>query len=158
MNCDRPVFPGISFRRRVVVGLALIGALGCAGDPTEPVLDPSFMVGEWLAESLVITSSADPGTFLDLRAEGAVFTISVQPSGRYTAILTGFGQSNSEIGKLTVDGDQVVLMPELPPGPESRAVWERVGASVILVGDTQFDFNGGGTNEPATLRQVLIPN
>jgi len=55
----------------------------------------------------------------------------------------------SEIGRLTIDGVDVVLM------PESRALWERVGDSVILEGDS--DFNLDGTTEPATLRQVLVP-
>ena len=74
-------------------------------------------------------------------------------------ILTGFGQSSSESGRLTVDGAYVVLMPETPAGPESRALWERVGDSVILEGESKFDFNEDGTtDEPATLRQVLIPN
>ena len=113
---------------------------------------------DWLAESLVMTSVANPEVVTDLVALGAVFTLSVQPSGRYTAILEGFGQSSSEFGRLTVDGASVVLMPESPPGPESRALWERVGDSVILEGDSDFDFNLDGTTEPATLRQVLIPN
>jgi hypothetical protein len=95
----------------------------------------------------------------DLLELGAVFTLSVQLSGRYLAILEGFGLSSSESGKLTVDGADVVFMPESPPGlPESRAVWERVGDSVILEGDSDFDFNLDGTTEPAKLRQVLIPN
>lgn len=111
-----------------------------------------------MAESLVMTSVANPEVVTDLVALGAVFTLSVQPSGRYTAILEGFGQSSSEFGRLTVDGASVVLMPESPPGPESRALWERVGDSVILEGDSDFDFNLDGTTEPATLRQVLIPN
>jgi hypothetical protein len=33
-----------------------------------------------------------------------------------------------------------------------------VGDSVILEGDSDFDFNLDGTTEPAMLRQVLIPN
>jgi hypothetical protein len=156
MSFQRPFFLGIS-RTQAFVGVALVGTLGCGGGPTEVLLNPSFMVGEWSAESLVMTSSTNPDTFLDLGAAGAVFTISVQPSGRYTAILAGFGQSSSEVGRLTVDGDQVVLMPESPPAPESRAVWERVGERVVLVGDSEFDFNGNGTNEAASLRQVLIP-
>jgi hypothetical protein len=157
MSPKRPFFPWIRLRSYALPGLALIGALACGGGPTEPLLNPSFMVGEWLADSLVMTSSTNPETVLDLAAAGAVFTLSVQPSGRYTAILTGFGQSSSEAVKLTVDGDQVVLMPESPPAPESRAVWERLGESVVLVGDSDFDFNGDGTNEAASLRQVLIP-
>jgi len=128
----------------VVMGILTIGAVGCGDGPTEPDFNPDFMVGDWLAESLVQTSVADPQVFTDLVADlEAVFTFSVQPSGRYTAILTGFGQSTSESGRLTID-----LMPEVPPGPAWSALWERVGDSVILEGEP----------EAATLRQVLIPN
>ena len=72
--------------------------------------------------------------------------------------MTGFGQSTSESGRLTVDGAFVILMPEVPPGPASPALWERVGDSVILEGESEFDFNLDGTPEAATLRQVLMPN
>ncbi len=129
----------------MVIGLVVIGAMGCGNDSTGPDLNPDFMVGDWLADSLVMTSVANPDVVADLTALGAVFTLSVQPSGRYTAILEGFGQSNSESGRLTVDGAYVVLMPESPPGPESQALWDRVGESVILEGESQFDFNLDGT-------------
>ena len=49
------------------------------------------MVGDWLAQSQVVTSVADPPVVTDLTALGAVFTLLVQPSGRYTAISEGFG-------------------------------------------------------------------
>ena len=158
MRSKRPLYAGNPLRLLVVMGLVTIGAIGCGSDPTEPGLNPGFMVGDWLAESLVMTSVANPEVVADLTALGAVFTLSVQPSGRYTAILEGFGQSSSEFGKLTVDGGYVVLMSESPVGPESRALWEQLGESVILEGESDYDFNLGGTTEPATLRQVLIPN
>ena len=143
----------------LVMGILTVGAVGCGDGPTEPDFNPDFMVGDWLAESLVQTSVADPQMFTDLVADlGAVFTLSVQPSGRYTAILTGFGQSTSESGRLTIDDAFVILMPEVPPGPAWSALWERVGDSVILEGESEFDFNLDGTPEVATLRQVLIPN
>ena len=152
MRSKRPLYAGNPLRLLVVMGIVTIGAIGCGSDPTEPELNPGFMVGNWLAESLVMTSAANPEVVADLTALGAVFTLSVQPSGRYTAILEGFGQSSSEFGKLTVDGAYVVLM------PESRALWEQLGESVILEGESDYDFNLDGTTEPATLRQVLIPN
>jgi hypothetical protein len=158
MRSKRPLLARNPLRLLVVTGLTVIGPIGCGSDPTEPEFNPDFMVGDWLADSLVMTSLANPEVVFDLTAL-AVFTLSVQPSGRYTAILTGFGQSSSESGRLTVDGAYVVLMPETPAGPESRALWERVGDSVILEGESKFDFNEDGTtDEPATLRQVLIPN
>ncbi len=158
MNSKRPLDSRSPLRLVIFIGLAAVAATGCGEGLTEPDLNPDFMVGDWLAESLVLTSVANPEVIADLVARGAVFTLSVQASGRYTAILEGFGQPFSESGRLTVDGAYVVLMPETPPGPESRGLWERVGDSVILEGESEFDFNLDGTAEAATLRQVLIPN
>ena len=159
MRSKRPLDSQNPLRLLVFIGIAAVGATGCGKEPIEPDANPDFMVGNWLADSLVLTSVANPQVFTDLVADlGAVFTLSVQPSGRYTAILSGFGQSSSESGRLTVDGAEVVLTPEVPPGPESRALWERVGDSVILEGESEFDFNLDGTTEAAMLRQVLIPN
>ena len=156
MRSKRPLDSRNSLRLLVFIGIAAVGATGCGKEPTEPDANPDFMVGNWLADSLVLTSLANPDVFTDL---GAVFTLSVQPSGRYTAILSVFGgQSSSESGRLTVDGAEVVLTPEVPPGAESRALWERVGDSVILDGESEFDFNRDGTPEAGMLRQVLIPN
>ncbi len=158
MRSKRPLFTGNPLRLLVVMGIVTIGVIGCGSDPTEPEFNPDFMVGNWLAESLAMTSVANPDLTVELDTLGAVFTLSVQPSGRYTAILEGFGQSSSESGRLTVEGAYVVFMPESPPGPESQALWERVGESVILEGESKFDFNLDGTSETAMLRQVLIPN
>ncbi len=124
-------------------------------EPDPPM--PGFMVGNWLADSLVVTSVASPTVVVDLTALGAAFTLLVQPSGRYTTISEGFGVATSEIGELTVDGAYVVLTPQSPPGPESRALWEIVGESVILESETEFDFDLDGTTEAGILRRVLVP-
>ena len=145
------------FVSAVVIGATTIVATGCGGDLAGPDLNPGFMAGDWLADSLVMTSVLDSTVTADPLELGATFTPLVEPSGRYTAILEGFGQSSSEIGDLTVDGAEVVLMPASPPGPESRALWDQVGDSVILMGDSDYDFNLDGTTEPATLRQMLVP-
>ena len=117
MRSKRPLVSiRIGVRLLIVMGVLTLGAIGCQGDPIEPDLNPDFMVGDWLAESLAMTSVANPDLTVELDTLGAVFTLSVQPSGRYTAILEGFGQSSSESGKLTVDGAYVVLMPEAPQG------------------------------------------
>ena len=158
MTSKRPRHAGNRRRFLVVIALVIVGTMGCGDDPMELVYEPDFMVGEWLAESLVVTSVANPEVTADLTALGLVFTLSVQPSGRYTAIWEGFGSPFSQIGRLTVDGAEVVLIPQSPPGEESRAVWERVGESVILVGEADFDFDLDGTTEAGTRREVLIPN
>ena len=155
MNTKRPRYAGNRRRLPVVIALLVIGAVGCGDDSTGPDLDPDFMVGDWLADSVVVTAVADPTVSVDLTALGLVFTLSVQPSGRYTSITSGFGFPGSEVGDLTVDGIHVVFMPRSPPGEDSREVWELVGDSVILESEFEFDFDG--TAEAATLRRVLIP-
>jgi hypothetical protein len=115
------------------------------------------MVGSWIAESMVMTSLQNPEISPDIVQFGATFTLSVEPSGRYTAILSGYGQSSSESGMLSVEGTDLVFDRQLPTPGESRALWERDGSSVIFSGATNFDFNLDGTSEPATLRAVLVP-
>jgi hypothetical protein len=115
------------------------------------------MEGDWSADSLVVTSRLNSDVVADLIALGATLTLLVEPSGRYTEILEGYGQSSSEIRRLTIDGPDIVTLPQSPAGPASRAVWGRVGDRVILVGPSLFDFNLGGSPESAILRQVLSP-
>lgn len=84
-----------SYPKRVttalVIGSVFLGTSGCGSDPVAPGPDPDFMVGDWLAQSQLATSVTDPQVVTDLTALGAVFTLLVQPSGRYTAISEGFG-------------------------------------------------------------------
>jgi len=84
------------------------------------------MVGEWIAESMVVTSALNPDVAPDITESGATFTLSVQASGRYTAILAGYGQSLSESGMLTIQGSEILFMRELPSPEDSRATWEQV--------------------------------
>jgi len=150
------------FTNRLSALMLAFIVVGCGGSdansPTVPeATGPGFMVGNWIAESMVMTSLQNPEVSPDIVQFGATFTLSVQPSGRYTAILSGYGQSSSESGMLSVEGTELVFDRELPTPGESRALWERDGPSVIFSGATSFDFNLDGTSEPATLRAVLVP-
>lgn len=128
-------------------------------DSTGPQVNPDFMVGEWIAESMVVTSKANPEVAPDIiqPLSNATFTLSVQPSGRYLAILAGYGQASSESGVLTVEGQYIIFMRQLPSPEESRARWGRTGSSVILEGDTDFHFNLDGIMESATHRTEIVP-
>jgi hypothetical protein len=141
----------------------LLAICGCGGgdDSTGPVetptANPDFMVGEWLATSMLLTSKANPEVSVDLTTLGARFNLSVQPSGRYTAIVEGYGQSSSESGTVTVEGPTVIFRRSLPTPDVSRAQWQRDGTSVTLEGDSEFDFNYDLTPEDAMLRTVFVP-
>ncbi|MFV2006151.1 MAG: hypothetical protein ACC667_01825, partial [Longimicrobiales bacterium] len=102
-------------------------------------------------------SAENPEVFEDLIAKGATFTLLVQPSGRYTAILSGFEQASSESGTLSVEGPQVVFRRALPSPEVSRSTWARDGADVTLTGPTVYDFNLDGMTEDATIVIGLTP-
>ncbi len=142
-------------RLLAVIFVVLVGVIGCGNDPVDSAFNPNFMVGDWLAQSQVVTSVADPQVLADLTTLGAVYTLSVQPSGRYTAISEGFGPAIAEFGNLTVDGPNVVFTPQF--GGQSLALWEQVGDSIVLVSEIDFDVNLDGTPGAATLRRALIP-
>ena len=147
-----------SATRAVLVFLAGV-AVSCGGDSSGPgeMPGPDFMVGDWLATVLVVTSAVNPEVVADLIAMGATFTLSVQPSGRYTAILAGFGQSSSESGTLSVEGMQVVFRRSIPSVEIARSTWVREGADVILTGPTEYDFNLDGMVEDGTIVIRLTP-
>ncbi|GMR13571.1 MAG: hypothetical protein BMS9Abin29_1783 [Gemmatimonadota bacterium] len=140
-----------------LAGVAVSCGGGDASGPSEKPPGPGFMVGDWIAKALVVTSVANPEVSIDLTAAGAIFTLSVQPSGRYTAILSGFGQASSESGTLSVEGPQVVFRRTVPSQEVSRSTWVRDGADVTLTGPTEFDLNLDGTTEDATIVIGLTP-
>ena len=146
--------------RRLVPGavllLAAISATACSKDSVsaDPAVAP--FVGDWAADTLVLTSVADPQTSPDFIALGATFTLNVQPSGQYTAILLYSGQSQTEIGNLEVSGETVTLRRTYPSASTTAGTYSFSGDHLVIDGETQFDFNFDGTLEPALLHLDLV--
>ncbi len=135
--------------------MAAAGA-GCGADApgiTEVEADPAVapFVGDWQADVLLITSKANPEMVADLIAIGSTFTLNVQPSGTYTAVLTFQGVAQTEIGDLSVSGSTLTMDRTFPSPQRSISTFRFEGSNrLILDGDTEFDFNLDGTPEPAT--------
>ena len=113
----------------------------------DPLVNP--LVGDWTATSMVLTSVANPEIHPDLIAMGATFSLNVQPSGQYTAILLYAQQASTEIGILSVSGNVVTMTRSFPNQETSTAVYVLAGNKLTLDGDTKFDFNLDGTAEDA---------
>jgi hypothetical protein len=146
-------------RRKLLVGMLCFGAAflcaGCSDDATGPAeLEP--LVGTWRAQVLTLTNQANPETVVRLIEEGATFTLSVLSTGQYQAVLQIFGQSNPELGNVSVSGNQITLTPVNPPGPTTTGTWRFQGDTLILDGDTEFDFNLDQINEQATVHFELV--
>jgi hypothetical protein len=142
-------------RRVSLPGLLLlcIAAGSCGGDsPVGPNAEIEFLVGDWDATRFIVQSKANPGTAPDLiKTLGAKFSLNVQPSGQYTAVLAYQGTSFVEIGLLDVDGSEVVFhvaVPEPPTTNRSHFTTPAPG-KLTLVGDTKFAFVSGADPQPA---------
>jgi len=130
-----------------------LAACGGSSETVTPDLSVAPFVGDWSATAMVLSSVANPDIQPDLISGfGASFTINVQPSGQYTAILIFAGQASTQIGQVTVSGSTITLRPEVPPNePDATSTYAFPDANhLVLDGDTEFDFNFDGTAEAAT--------
>ena len=136
-----------------LLALAWVLVLAAACGSSDEILKPdplvSPLVGDWSATAMVVTSVANPEIHPDLIALGAKFTLNVQPSGQYTAILIYAEQASTEIGILSVSGNVVTMTRSFPNQETSTAVFSVTGNKLTLDGDTKFDFNLDGTSEDA---------
>ena len=136
---------------RLALLWAAVLATACGGDGKVTGPEPSVapLVGDWAASAMVVTSLANPDVAPDLIQLGASFTLNVQPSGQYTAILLYARQASTEIGFLSVSGNVVTMARTFPSAATSSALFTLEGNDLTLDGDTEFDFNLDGTPEPA---------
>jgi hypothetical protein len=139
--------------RWVVAGLAVAAITACGASDSvsvDPLVGP--FVGTWDAVVLTMASQPDSATIIDLLGPplDAKFHIEVEASGTYTATLEIPG-TPGEIGQLTVIGNTLRLDPTIPAGrPAATAEYRFTGADhLTLDGESEFDFNLDGTDDPA---------
>jgi hypothetical protein len=141
--------------RRACLCLLLLApawAAGCAADDElGPNASLALLVGDWDADRFVVRNKANPTQAPELiRDLGSQFTLNVQPSGQYTAVLVFQGNPITEIGVLEVEGGEVVFQVSYPPPPStSRSRYTVTATRLTLDGDTEFDFNIDGRGDPA---------
>jgi hypothetical protein len=146
------------YLRRAMVAAVAVILTACSGNKsTEP--DPSLapFVGDWTAQTMTLTDKANPDVHPDLIALGATFTLNVQASGQYTAILLYASQASTEIGNLEVSGQTVTLHETFPSSSTTAGTFSFQGDDQFtLDGDSEFDFNLDGTMEPALAHIVFV--
>ena len=135
-----------------------LGVQACGGEGgVDPDAALAAFVGDWDASRFVVKSKANPEIAPDLiSALGAEFSVNVQPSGQYTAILVYQSLPITELGMLEVVGNEVIFHVSHPSARTTRSRFTFNGPRVTLVGDTEFDYNFDGTPEPAEATIELI--
>jgi hypothetical protein len=132
-------------RRLPLVALALAVALAACSDAdlVGPVTALEDLAGNWKAVRMDAANPLQPGSTIELVSTGVQFFINIQPSGLYTATLTFDGGASTEIGRLVVDGDEIVLNREYPSLDVSRAAFTLTGDVLIISGETEFPVGEG---------------
>lgn len=134
----------------IVIGSGILLSCGGDGDSgTNPVLER--MEGRWEASEFRVTAKANASQTFELVEAGGQFLLDIQASGRYAATLTLGGQGGTESGRIEIQGSRFTQYPENPPGDPVSGTWSMPDDdTLILDGDTEFDFDFDGEEEPAT--------
>ena len=147
-------------QKRLIRGLSLLllSLTGC-GDPAptgpDPLIEP--FVGDWTATAFVLTSSVSDQVSIDLIQLGGTFDLNIQPSGSYTAILIYAGLGQTEMGTISAAANMVTLNRELPSRENAVSAYQFVGDTVLILdGDTEFDFDFDGQEDPALAHFELL--
>lgn len=156
---------------RTAIPVLLIAALAVAcGDDDEVGPDEGITLadfaGSWSAERLRWTSTADQTVFVDLIQLGGTLQVGVDGSGNFTGEAMvpdpGTGQLQSVplsgsfvlVSQTTLAVDFAATVP--PPFEDFDGTFDLSGdVLTILNPDSDFDFDGDGTEEPAGLEVIL---
>ena len=126
--------------------IALLGLTqqACTSDSVSPNPSVQDLVGDWEATALVLTSVANPAVSADLIAQGGTFTLNIQPSGHYTAILISGGAGGAELGVLSVSGSAISLRTTYPPPPDTATgTFSLSGNTLTIDAETDYEFLNG---------------
>ncbi len=136
-----------------VVPVALIW-IAC-GDPTG--IEPGAIAGTWNSLTYGFVNRADPTETVELVSMGASLTVTFTSEGNFTWNFRDVDdQVETRSGTFSVAGDVLTLSESGQEDP-FLAVRDRESLS-LRTGNREFDFDGGGTPEPAELRIFLTRN
>lgn len=133
----------------LVIAILMLGA--CGGDngvEVDPAVAP--FVGTWDATVYDIWAESDPLNVIDVLTAFGPFTITVEPSGNYQAILASV-PPQVQFGRLTVVGTTIRLDVTSPPNqPAATGSYSFTSPDYLMLdGETDIDFNNDGTRDPA---------
>lgn len=127
---------------------------------TGPDLSMADIAGTWNATTANFSSYEldDDGQpfFMDIIAEGGSFTLVIQNNGRFTSTITLPGEpDNISTGQLGFDDQWLAISFDEDPGEYEYYFIELVSEILTLRGETEFDFDDDGLEEPASIDLVM---
>lgn len=136
--------------------VTLVTATACDENrPLAPDESVEPLVGQWDAIELIFTPPEGAGSPVDVMATGAMFFLDVQPSGTYTAYLTMDGATSTEIGRLDVTGNHIVMEADYPAPGRSTGIYQLNGDRLTIRGETETALGVPGTTSVVEVLMVF---
>ena len=149
--------------KRVVYHIAILALLpflvACNKDKNEYPLDgPNLSMNDISGTWKATTANYHYDTlFFDVIAEGGSVSLVIQSNGRYTFTLKLPDEAdNVSAGQLGFDDEWLAISFDDDPGEYEYYFIELANGILTLRGPAEFDFEGDGTEEPASLNLMLI--
>jgi hypothetical protein len=143
-------------RNIALIALAALAVLAACRKDTVTSPDARALTGTWQATKAEYVSAADLGITYDVVARGGTVTLTLT-SADFTLTVARSGAAPQVTGGAwTSTADLMTLNPS---GVSFQWVFEMSlsGNNLTLTGArVEFDFNGDGTNEQATLNLTLV--
>ena len=136
-----------------VVGLFL----ACSDDGTRPNAELEPLVGVWEAKSLSVVNPEDLSQRIDLVEQGASYALSVLSTGQYTAVYDLILARAHEAGNVEVSGDQMTLIPTIPPSSSTSGTYMFVGDTLKFHAVRLLDYDFDGAEELIDIRFAFLP-
>ena len=139
-------------RHLLTSALSLIMATACSDSTGVETAD---LLGEWEAQSMVISSVEDPLMTVDLMELGATVTVMFGEEATYTVTETEYGNegTENESGTYTVSGSVLttIEMVEGEAGDSEEMAIVLNGNSMTLTMSDMYDFGEDDVEEAAVL-------
>src|SRR5512147_14641 len=140
------------------LALALgVAVAACGGGGTAP--SSTSFAGSWRATKVEYVSVANPGTKVEVIAQGATLTVQLNADGSYSSVLTIPGKAaENTTGTWTASSD-IFTLHWLESGfsNEMQFDYSLGGTTLTLTGaDSDFDFAGTGQSQAAKLNVTLV--
>jgi hypothetical protein len=142
--------------RRTWVGLSALAVAIACGDGDVTGITANRLVGTWEATNLEFVNRNNPLQVVNFSAHGIGLTAVFRSNGRYTISLHGPGVTDTSGGSWALEVGQLVLRDDGDPDPLRFDASLSGNVLTAVTNDAQYDFNGDATDDPATLRMVLI--
>jgi len=142
--------------RRTWVGLSALAVAIACGDGDVTGLTASRLVGTWEATHIEFVNRNNPLQVVDFSGQGIGLTAVFRSDGRYTLTLHAVGMPESFAGRWALEAGQLVLRDDADPDPVRYDASLSGNMLTAVTNDAEYDFNGDATDDPATLRMVLI--